>query len=76
MQTKTACTTELWSYLQAQLLNHSIYGLVNLLLDSCVVLVPNKLFVLNDLQPTVEGIDGSCPYLVLVASSNVLRMQV
>ena len=51
MQTRTARTTELWTYLQAQLLNHRVYGLVNVLLDSCVMVVPDKLFVLNDLQP-------------------------
>ena len=49
-----ACTTKLWTYLQAQLLNHSIYGLVNILLDGCVTLIPNKLFVLDDLQSVVQ----------------------
>lgn len=38
------------AYLQTQLLYHSIYGLVNVLLHSCIMLVPHKLLVLNDLQ--------------------------
>lgn len=45
---------ELWTYLQAQLLYHSIYGLINILLDSCIMLIPNKLFVLNDLRSVVQ----------------------
>lgn len=39
-----ACTLGLWPYLHTQLLNHYIDGLVNVLLDSCTMLILKLLF--------------------------------